>query len=247
MPHHVSFDEKIGERFLRYARLIAGRGYIHNTLGNMAVRVVAPEYSRYPHGVAYTKHAEVSLEEMTMDNIVITDIPSTEILYGDAMTSVGHNLNRKILECRPDIDAVIHVHDDHTIAFFASGGFQEIGVVSLDFPFIHGKPAHYLSADMDVESDTRLIEKFIADTNCLVLVGHGVTTLGRTISEAYHRLNSFTSEVRRNILAEQLAALKGSRVQYRTPGEIDLMYRLAEQVIYPDRPDDVMVEESAAE
>ena len=88
--------------------------------------------------------------------------------------------------------------------------------------------------------DARQIEPFIDGTNCLVLLGHGLTTLGRTISEAYHRLTAFTSEVRRNILAEQLAALKGTRVAYRSQAEVERMYRLAEQVIYPDRAEDVM-------
>ena len=237
MSQTVSFDQTAGELFLRYARLVAGRGYIHNTLGNMAIRVAQ---DGYPHGVAYTKHAEVSLEEMTIDNIVVTDIPSSQLLVGDAMTSVGHNLNRKILELRPDIDAVIHVHDDHTIGYFASGAFSEVKVVSLDFPFIHGKPAYYVPADVDVEVDAQRIDGFIQDTNCLVLVGHGVTTLGRTLSEAYHRLNSFTSEVRRNIIAEQLAAMKGSKVEYRSDEDVQRMYRLAERVIYPQRSQGVM-------
>ena len=238
MAEQVTFDPAVGELFLRYAKLVAGRGYIHNTLGNMAIR---QPVAGFAHGVAYTKHAEVSLEEMGMDNIVITDIPTSEILYGQAMTSVGHNLNREILRLRPDIDAVIHVHDDHTIAFFASGAFQELKVMSLDLPFIHGKPLYYLPADMDVESDTRLIKDFISETNCLVLIGHGVTTLGRSISEAYHRLTAFTSEVRRVIVAEQLAAAKGTDVRYRSQAEVEEMYRLAERVIYPDRAEDVMV------
>ena len=114
--------------------------------------------------------------------------------------------------------------------------------MSLDFPFIHGKPAYYLSAEVDVEQDAQLIEPFIDQTNCLVLIGHGGTTMGRTLSEAYHRLTAFTSEGRRVILAEQLAAIKGSSVQYRSVEEINQMYRLAEQVIYPDRATDVMVE-----
>lgn len=87
---NVTFNPSVGAQFLRYAQMVAARGYVHNTLGNIAVRVDAPGF-RY--GVAYTKQAEASLEEMEMSNIVITDVPTSEILYGDAMTSVGHNLN----------------------------------------------------------------------------------------------------------------------------------------------------------
>ena len=59
MADQVHFDSAIGAEFLRYARLVANRGYIHNTLGNMVMRGAHPDY---PHGVAYTKHAEISLD-----------------------------------------------------------------------------------------------------------------------------------------------------------------------------------------
>ena len=243
MPTPVHFDSKIGEEFLRYARLVANRGYIHNTLGNMAIRAAHPDH---PHGIAYTKHAEISLEEMGMENIVITEIPTSRLLYGSRMTSIGHNLNREILRLRPDIGAVIHVHDDATISFFGSGGFKEVKVLSLDMPFILAKAPYYVPASLDVEADVGPVKDFIAETNTLVLLGHGVTALGRTISEAYHRLNSFTAEIRRNVVAEQLAALKGTTPLYRSEAEIAVMHKHAEAIIYPTRAEKVMQEEKAA-
>ncbi|HSI01683.1 MAG TPA: class II aldolase/adducin family protein, partial [Reyranella sp.] len=102
MPTPIAFDAHIGRQFIKYARLVAGRGYIHNTLGNIVIRAPHPDY---PHGLAYTKHAELSLEEMEAENIVITDVPTSRILWGGRMTSVGHNLSREILRLRPDIGA----------------------------------------------------------------------------------------------------------------------------------------------
>ena len=102
MPTPVAFDAAIGRQFIKYARLVAGRGYVHNTLGNIVMRVAHPDF---PHGLAYTKHAEISLEEMELENIVITDVPSSRIVWGERMTSVGHNLSREILRLRPDINA----------------------------------------------------------------------------------------------------------------------------------------------
>lgn len=110
---HVAFDERLANEFLRYARMVVARGYVHNSLGNIAVRVPWPNF---PHGVAYTKHAEVSLGEMTIDNVVVTDIPTPALLHGTVPASVGHNSNREILRLRSDINAVIHVHHDETIA-----------------------------------------------------------------------------------------------------------------------------------
>ena len=64
---------------------------------------------------------------------------------------------------------------------------------------------------------------------------HGVTTLGRTVSEAYHRLNTLTSEVRRNVLAVQLAAAAGTQIHAIAPDAVEWMYGHAESVIYPSR------------
>ena len=45
----LPFDEAVANELLRYARMVVARGYIHNSLGNIAVRVPHPGF---PHGVA---------------------------------------------------------------------------------------------------------------------------------------------------------------------------------------------------
>ncbi len=246
MSTPIVFDPSIGREFVKYARLLAARGYVHNTLGNIVMRV---SHADFPQGIAYTKHAEISLEEMDCEHIVITDIPTSRILWGERMTSVGHNLSREILRLRPDIGATIHVHDDATIALLGAlggaGDAPEFKVLSLDPPFVLGKPVHFVPAHVDVEADVSSVTSFIQNTNSVVLVGHGITTLGRTLSEAYHRLNTLTAEMRRMIVAEQIAALKGTRIAYRSRREIEEMYRFAERIIYPTRAEGVMREEAA--
>ena len=228
----VAFDESIGVLLLRYARMLVARGYVHNSLGNLAIRVAHPDFE---HGVLYTKHAEVSLEEMTLDNVVVTDVPTGTLLHGTMPTSVGHNLSREILRLRPDINAVIHAHHDETIALFASHAVKELRVLSLEFPYVMAKPPYVVASHLDVESDVGPVKDFIADTNAVIMENHGVTTLGRTVSEAYHRLNTLASEVRRNVLALQLAAAAGTEVHFLSPDAVEWMYRYAESVIYPSR------------
>ena len=228
----VAFDESIGALLLRYARMLVARGYVHNSLGNLAIRVAHPDFE---HGVLYTKHAEVSLEEMTLDNVVVTDVPTGALLHGTMPTSVGHNLSREILRLRPDVNAVIHAHHDETIALFASHAMKELRVLSLEFPYVMAKPPYVVASHLDVESDVGPVKDFIADTNAVIMENHGVTTLGRTVSEAYHRLNTLASEVRRNVLALQLAAAAGTEVHYLAPDAVEWMYRYAESVIYPSR------------
>ena len=110
------FDPAVAEQILGCARRLTARGYVANQLGNVAMRIPHPAHE---HGVIYTKHAGVSLEDATVDNIVITDVPTGALLYGRLPTSIGHQLNREILKLRRDVNAVIHVHHDETIALFA--------------------------------------------------------------------------------------------------------------------------------
>lgn len=231
-PGRVKLDPAIGDLVLRYARMVVARGYIHNSLGNLAIRVPHPDFE---HGVVYTKHAEVSLEEMTLENVVVTDIPEGRLLHGTIPTSVGHQLNREILRLRPEINAVIHVHHDETIALFASGAVKELRVLSLEFPYVMAKPPHVVPSHINVELDVAPVKEFVRRTNAIIMENHGVTTLGRTISEAYHRLNTLASEVRRNVLAERLAALRGTEVKSLGQEEVDWGYAHADALVYPTR------------
>src|SRR3954464_9950256 len=179
----VSFDRNIGEQYLRYARMLSARGYVASSTGNLVMRVAHPKYAE---GVCYVKCMGVSLEEMSLDDLVISDVPHGRILYGERGTTVGHQMNREILRLRPDVNAVIHLHHDETIAFFAAG-YDRIRSFSLTYGYLMQKPAHYLPASVNVEDDVGPIKTFIQDTNCIIMKRHGFTVLGRSVSEAYHR------------------------------------------------------------
>jgi ribulose-5-phosphate 4-epimerase/fuculose-1-phosphate aldolase len=222
------FDDSVGALFLRYAARLVRRGYVHNSLGNLAIRVPAPGHE---HGVVYTKHAGVSLEEATLEHVVVTEVLTPRLLYGTQPTSVGHQLNREIFRLRPDVNAVIHVHHDESIAFF--GGGRELQVLSLDFPLVMGQPVHVLPSHVNVEADVAPLRDFVGDTNAIVMESHGVTTLGRTVSEAYHRLNTLAAEVRRNITALTLAAATGDKVRPLDADAVEWGYRHGDGVVYP--------------
>jgi len=225
----VALDRKIGEQYLRYAAMLSRRGYVASSTGNLVMRV---PHQDYPQGVCYVKCMGVSLEEMTLDDLIITDVLHGRILYGDRGTTVGHQMNREILRLRPDVNAVIHLHHDETIAFFAAG-FQELKITGLTFPYLMQSYPHYLPAHVNVEEDVGPIKTFIAQTNCIIMKRHGFTVLGRDVSECYGRTNVLAGEVKRNILAEQLAAARGARPEYLSKEEIETMFRHGDAVMYP--------------
>ena len=40
----IPFNHAVAELLLRYAKLVVARGYVHNSLGNLAIRVPHPDF-----------------------------------------------------------------------------------------------------------------------------------------------------------------------------------------------------------
>jgi len=225
----VTFDPKVTGAYVTYAHRLAARGLVNSSVGGMVIRVPHPNHE---HGICYAKPQGLSLEEVEEGDLVITDIPYGRILAGDKATTVGHQMNREILRLRPDTNAVIHLHHDEMIAFMAAG-YEEIRSFSLTYGFLMQKPAHYLPASVNVEEDVAPIKTFIQNTNCIIMKRHGFTVLGRTVSEAYHRTCVLVSEIKRNIIVEQLCAANGKTPEYITKDELEHMYKEGDAVMYP--------------
>jgi len=225
----VAFDPGVVKSYVTYAHRLAARGWVNASVGGMVIRAPHPDY---PDGVCYAKPQGISLEEVEEGDLVITDIPFGRLLRGKRATTVGHQMNREILRLRPDINCVIHLHHDETIAFLASG-FEEIRSYSLTYGYLMQKPAHYLPAHVNVEEDVAPIKTFIQNTNCIIMRRHGFTVLGRTVSEAYHRTCVLASEVKRNIIVEQLCAATGRNPEYLTEQELAYMAQHGDAVMYP--------------
>ncbi len=225
----VTFDPRVVRDYITYAHRLANRGLVNSSVGGMVIRV---PHANYPDGVCYAKPQGISLEEVEDGDLVITDIPCGRILAGERATTVGHQMNREILRLRPDTNCVIHLHHDEMIAFMAAG-YDTIRSFSLTYGYLMQKPAHYLPASINVEDDVAPIKTFIQDTNCIIMKRHGFTVLGRTVSEAYHRTCVLVSEIRRNIIIEQLCAANGRTPEYITDDELAHMYKLGDAVMYP--------------
>jgi L-fuculose-phosphate aldolase len=221
----TGLDQTVVAEFLRYARWLVNRGYVHSQLGNIAMRVRDPAYPE--HGVAYTKHRGISLEQAEAENIIVTEIPSRKLISGNVGPSIGHQLNTEVFRHRPDVNAVIHVHADEAISFFTTTGLREFRYISPNTAPILGKPPHILEAEENVELDAARIGTFIHDTNAFIMPNHGVTTVGPTISVAYHRLNALMAEIRRVTQAILLSKSLDIGVPYLSTKELDEMYAAA--------------------
>ncbi len=226
----VQFDSEVARSYVTYAHRLAARGLVNSSVGGMVIRAPHPDYR---DGVCYAKPQGISLEEVEAEDLVITDIPFGRLLAGERATTVGHQMNREILRLRPDVNSVIHLHHDEMIAFMAAG-YDTIRSFSLTFGYLMQKPLHYLPASINVEEDVAPIKSFIQATNAIIMKRHGFTVLGRSVSEAYHRTCVLVSEIKRNIIVEQLCAANGRTPEFITDEELAHMFKEGDAVMYPN-------------
>lgn len=225
----MKIDEATNKDILKYASLLSARGFICNTLGNIAIKV-KPENSN--DSVIHTKRKGISLTEMTEDDIAVLTADTSELLRGKNAPSVGYQLNREIFRHRSDINAVIHLHIDEVIAYFSLEGNKEFRYISDDTALVMGKPIYVCERHVNVEKDASHIKDFIANTNCFIMPNHGVTVLGRHVSEAYNRLTSFVAEMRRINQAVLLSNASGKEVRWISDSERDEMHEWGDETIY---------------
>lgn len=225
----VWFERAIAQDIRVYGQRLAARQLLMNTFGNIAVRRHCPYYRR---DVIYTKHLGLSLEECGLEHIVVLDLLTDELIHGTTRPSVGHRMHREIFSCRPDINATVHLHPNEVLAFFSVMRWRTMKYVSNDTALVLGKPPCILGEGVNIELDIRAISQCVTETNCIVMPGHGITTFGRNLSEAFHRALAFTAEVGRLIVSQQLAVASGRPVVYASEDDVRHMYRQGEEVIY---------------
>ena len=88
------------------------------------------------------------------------------------------------------------------LALLAAGIGPGDEVITVSMTFVATTAAVLYSSAKPVYVDVDPLKEFVEHTNSLVMIRHGITTLGRNVSEAYHRMTTLTSEVRRNIQIE---------------------------------------------
>lgn len=223
-------DPGVCAEIVRYGGFLVRRGLISNSFGNIAVRV---RTERHPLGVLYTKPRGISLEECRPEDIVGTSVESNVLLFGDVPPSNGHQMSREVMRLRPDVDAVIHTHANAVCAYFAVRAHGEFRYVGNDTALVLGAAPRILPQHINLEADASAVEEFVRSTSCLIMPHHGLVTLGRTLSEAYHRHTAVVAEVERVMIAQRFAA--PGEMPYLDDAEIQELYGLGDAIVYGRR------------
>lgn len=190
---------EIKEQILHVCRRLYGREMVASNDGNVTVRVGEDRIIATPSGM--------SKGFLTADDLVLTDMEGKIIEGRDRSVTSEIRIYTRIYRRRPDVRAAVHAHPLYATAFAAAGRTVDSqvlpeSVVSLgQVPLVHfGTPGTSELADQ--------IEKYLDKHEIFLLANHGALALGRSVLEAYHRMECLEHTARIVYLAEPLGGAK---------------------------------------
>ncbi len=211
------------ESIVRVCARLHARGLLAGTEGNVSVRLSDGSLLATPSGADKAALAPVDLIHLHATGTVrhpVTSGVAASNMQGEALVARASSeirMHLRAYQHRPEIGAVVHAHPPAATAFATAGRefpsdvlpelIVNVGPVAL-VPY--GRPGS------DALPDAMM--PWLDTHNVFLLANHGVTTLGATLNQALHRLES-CEQAARILLG---AALLGG-AQLLPPGEADAL------------------------
>lgn len=129
------------------------------------------------------KPAGIGLEEMNRDAVINVDL-SGERTSGTRPRHIEVFIHTEIMRARPEIQAVVHTHPPHSVAF-SSLCRPLLPIGHEGAMFCDGLPVFDRTSDLIVSPDLgQAVAACLAGHNALLLRNHGIVTAARSLEEA---------------------------------------------------------------
>ncbi len=124
---------------------------------------------------------------LSADDIAEVRISDGANLTPSQRLSIESDMHRRIYLARPDAGAVVHSHPLFASLFSASGEEIDTAIIAEDW-YLLDKVAKVPYALMGTEALAEAAVAYAADHDALLLENHGAIAVGRTLIEAFDRL-----------------------------------------------------------
>jgi L-fuculose-phosphate aldolase len=179
-------------------RQLAANGLIAGRDGNLSVRISPERVLVTPSGLIKSL--------LTPADIVEVDLAGNQ-RRGKRKPTSELDLHLRILRHRPDVRAIVHAHPPSATGFAVAG--EEIpGNLLPELIFVVGRaPLVPYGTSGTRELGDRVLP-FVKDHDALLLANHGAVTMGRTLDEAWIRMESLEHAARIILAARAVGSPK---------------------------------------
>ncbi len=192
MTEHVKQD------IVRYCHLMAQKGLIAGTEGNVSARAA--------DGTVWMTPSNVNKGEVAADMLVRLDLDA-RVVEGERAPTSERYMHLEFYRQRPGAGGVAHGHPVFSTAFAAAGRplpkdiLPELIAVIGDIALVpYGRPSSPKLA--------AAIAPYCRGHNVFLLQNHGSIAVGRNVREAYHRLEVVEAYAKTCWAAEALGGVK---------------------------------------
>lgn len=171
-------------------RLIEQKDLVVGPGGNTSMRV---------GDVIYVKASGKSFEEAGESDYVGVDLQTGKLVDGTLKPTSEIAMHRGCYLVRPDIGAVVHTHPPFAVGIASAG--KTIPPISPDFVALLGREVPLVDYVVPTGQEIAdAVVPVIRNHDAILLVNHGVVTVGKTLREAYYR-NLFVESAAKTMVA----------------------------------------------
>lgn len=186
--------ESLRKEIVEVGRRVYNRGYVASNDGNISARIDTKRILITPTGV--TKGF------MKPEDLIIVDLNGKK-LSGKKNQSSESNMHLKIYSDRPDVMSVCHAHPPYATGF-AVAGLQMDKMILPEVIISLGKIPIVEYGTPGTEELYQMISKYIYDFDAFLLENHGALTVGSSIFNAYHKMETLEHAAKIQFIAHQL-------------------------------------------
>lgn len=155
---------------------LKSQGLVFSTWGNISVRL--------DDGNILITPSKVDYDTMTIDDLVVLAPDGTQV-SGHRLSTSEREIHRKVMNKRPDIGAIIHMHSPY--AMMTAARNEGVPVISEEMCQLLGGAiplsSEFVPSDMH-EKLGEVVSNSVDHTNAILIRNHGPMCFGKTLAEA---------------------------------------------------------------
>jgi L-fuculose-phosphate aldolase len=115
--------------------------------------------------------------------------------------SIESSMHLKIYDARPDINAIVHAHPVVASTFAATSAQINCRLLAESYAIL-GKPAYAPYRLMGTGKLADVVAEAAKSANCIIMKNHGALTLGKSMLEAFDRLEVLETCAKMTLISE---------------------------------------------
>lgn len=190
-------EKALREQLVEVCRQLYRKELIVATDGNVSARL-GDHFLTTPSGVCKG--------ELTPDMVVVVDAQGQRV-RGDLKPSTEFGMHLAIYQVRPDIGAIVHAHPPTATAFSVAGVSLEAPILTEVVLTVGSIPTTPYATPGTPEVG-EAVQEVARTRDAFILDHHGAVTVGRTLAEAFYRMETVEQTAKVHLIAHQLGGIR---------------------------------------